>query len=136
MVTNTKRIICDQSFKFIFGFLVKLFYSTHWWFEGHFLFTSQYVILHDLDALGILLEINDLTQWHKTLAFSQIITEKMKKIIKKIRLLAWLGWQEVEEHPAREERKKPSNWQEPAAAIEYFKVVRFDLIFICNGKLL
>ena len=31
----------------------------------------------------------------------QIITEKMKK---KIRLLAWLRWQEVEEHPAREER--------------------------------
>ena len=55
---------------------------------------------------------------------------------KKIRLLAWLGWQEVEEHPAREERKKPSNWQEPAAAIEYFKVVRFDFIFQYNGNLL
>ena len=55
---------------------------------------------------------------------------------KKIRLLAWLGWQEVEEHPAREERKKPSNWQEPAAAIEDFKVVRFDFISQFNGKLL
>ena len=43
---------------------------------SNFIYLS--VILHDLDALGILLEINDLTQWHKTLAFSQIITEKMK----------------------------------------------------------
>ena len=72
----------------------------------------------------------------ETLAFSQIITEKMKNNKKKIRLLAWLGWQEVEEHPAREERKKPSNWQEPAAAIEDFKVVRFDFISQFNGKLL
>ena len=28
--------------------------------------------------------------------------------------------------PVRKE-KKPSNWQEPAAAIEDFKVVRFDI---------
>ena len=55
---------------------------------------------------------------------------------KKIRLLAWLGWQEVEEHPAREERKKPSNWQEPAAAIEDFKVVRFDFIFSIQWQII
>ena len=38
--------------------------------------------------------------------------------------------------PVRKERKKPSNWQEPAAAIEDFKDVRFDFIFQGNQSAL
>ena len=65
-----------------------------------------------------------------------IITEKMKMKKKSVCLHDLDDKKLKNTRPVRKERKKPSNWQEPAAAIEDFKVVRFDFISQFNGKLL